>query len=123
MKNKNLQIKLIPEIEKQFKIKVADIKTPPQGMDSEVFFIMDSNGKEYAIKHGKNAANDILSYKLLEENKVNIPVPKLFGNFTFENEMVVILEKINFSLLEANPVYEMYTYIPSMVEILKKSIK
>lgn len=120
MTTSEIQKQITKEIEKQLKIKIVNTKIPPQGMDSEVFFTTDSNGKEYAIKIGKNATSDILAYRLLEENKIDIPVPKIFGNFTFEDKTVVILEKINFPLLESVPVDQMHRYISSMIKNLKK---
>ncbi len=120
MQNKNLQKKLTPEIEKQLGSEIIGIQTPPQGMDSEAFFVMDNNKKEYAVKRGKNATSDVVAYNLLKKNKVNIPIPKLFGSFIFEDKTVVILEKINFPLLESIPQDQMHRYIPSMVKNLKK---
>lgn len=120
MKNKDFQKEIILEIEKRLKIKIADVKIPPQGMDSEVFFAIDSSGNEYAIKYGGSVTGDVLAYKLLEENKIDIPVPKIFGTFSFGNKTVAILERINFPLLDSIAVNEMHRYIPSMVNNLKK---
>lgn len=114
------QNKLISEIEKQFKSKIIEVQFPPQGMDSEVFFIKDNHGHEYAIKHSGYAINDLLAYELLKENKLDIPAPKLIGTFRFEKDQVLILEKIQFPLLESVPEDQMHRYVPSMVRNLKK---
>lgn len=120
MENKDIQKKIILETEKQFKIKIVDTKIPPQGMDSEVFFAMDISGNEYVIKYGSGVISDIIAYKLLKENKIDIPVPKVLGDFIIESKPVLILEKINFPLLESVPTEEMHRYIPSMIKNLKK---
>jgi len=114
------QKQIIKKVEELLKINIIDSQVPPQGMDSEVFFVVDSSGKEYAIKHGRSVIGDVLAYKLLKENKIDIPVPKIFSNFTFENKTVVILERINFPLLESIPAGEIHRYIPSMIANLKK---
>jgi len=118
---KDFQEKIISKVEEYLKTKVVDIKIPPQGMDSQVFFVTDTNSGEYAIKHyARGSSGDVLAFKLLEENNIDIPVPKVFGVFTFENKQVAILEKINFPLLDSIPVDQMSRYIPSMVNNLKK---
>lgn len=120
MQKKDFQKQIIREIEKQLKVKVAGIIIPPQGMDSKVFFAVDSSGKEYAIKYGNGVIGDILAYKLLEENKVDILVPKILSNFEIEGKTVLILEKFNFPLLESIPTGSMHKYIPSKIKNLKK---
>lgn len=121
MRKKDLQKKIILKAEEYLKIKIVDIKTPPQGMDSQVFFIVDSNNKEYAIKYyERGLSGDILTLKLLKEQRINIHVPEVLGVFTFENRQVAILEKINFPLLNSMPTDQMYRYIPSMIKNLKK---
>lgn len=50
----------------------------------------------------------------------SIPVPKLITSFVFEETPVVILEKVEYPLLETVAVNEMAKYIPSMVKNLKK---
>lgn len=120
MTNKDYQKKIISKIEDQLKAKVVDIQIPPQGMDSDVFFIRDNTGNEYAIKQSEDSISDILAYELLKKNKIDIPVPKLIGNFCFEEKQVLILEKVNYPLLESVPVGQMHRYIPSMVKNLEK---
>jgi len=118
---KDFQEKIILKVEEYLKTKIVDIKIPPQGMDSQVFFVMDTDSKEYAIKcYARSLSGDILAFKLLRKNKIDIPVPKVFGIFTFENKQVIIFEKINFPLLDSIPVDQMSRYIPSMVNNLKK---
>lgn len=111
---------LITKVEEQIKSKIVDVKMPPQGMDSDVFFVTDSNKNEYVIKKSENSICDVIAYRLLEENNIEIPVPKVFGHFEFEGKTVVILEKVTYPLLESTKVEEMGKYIPSMVENLKK---
>lgn len=120
MNNKRSKKEIVLGIEKHLRINIVKIESSPQGMDSEVFFAKDILGNEYAIKHGKGVANDIFVHRLIEENKIDIPIPELFGTFIFENESVAILEKIKFPLLESVPVNEMHRYIPSMIGNLKK---
>ncbi len=113
--------KIILKVEEYLKIKIIDVKTPPQGMDSQVFFITDANGREYVIKYyERGLSGDILALKLLKESKIDVRVPEVFGVFTFENNQVAILEKINFPLLDSISVDQMRKYIPSMVKNLKK---
>lgn len=118
---KDFQEKIISKVEEYLKTKIADTKIPPQGMDSQVFFVTDTGGKEYAIKYYvRESSRDALAFKLLEENKIDIPVPKMFGVFTFENKQVAIFEKIKSPLLDSIPAEQMSRYIPSMVNNLKK---
>ncbi len=113
--------KIILKVEEYLKTKIINIKTPPQGMDSQVFFVTDADDKEYAIKYyGRGQSGDVLALKLLKENKIDVLVPKVFGVFTFENKQVAILEKINFPLLDSIPADQMHRYIPSMIKSLKK---
>ena len=118
--NDNIQTRLIAAVEKKLKIKMINSSIPPQGMNSEVFFITDELKNEYAIKYSENAASDFFTYKILNENKVKIPTPKVFTSFEFDGKTVLVLEKINFPLLETVPVAQMHRYIPSMVKNLKK---
>lgn len=107
----------INAVETFLKVKIKKVQTPPQGMDSEVFFIVDN--KEYVIKASDGAMADVRAYQLLASNKINIPVPQLLGNFDFEGKPIVILEKITYPLLETLPTDQMKNYIPSMLENLK----
>lgn len=120
MNTNDTQTVIIAKVKELLDVDVKDIQIPPQGMDSDVFFITDGNGKEYAIKHSTGASTDILAYDLLRANNIKIPVPKMFGSFTINDKPVVILEKIKFPLLETVSVSQMYKYIPSMVENLEE---
>lgn len=120
MTDKDLQKKIILKIEDKLKVKVVDIQTPPQGMDSNVFFVRDNTSQEYTVKQSNGSTSDILAYELLKKNRIDIPVPKLIGTFISGERQVLIFEKINFPLLESIPVDQMYRYIPSMVRNLKR---
>lgn len=116
----DIEKKIIKEVEARLDAEIVDIKIPPQGMDSRVFFAKDSHGKEYAVKHGKNAMADKIALELIEERGVDVPVPKLFNAFKMKGESVVVLEKIKYPLLESVSREKMRKCIPSMVENLRK---
>jgi hypothetical protein len=116
MKNK-IPLKLIQEIEERLLIKIVKTNVPPQGMDSQVFIFIDSNLKEYVVKFSKWAFNDKFAYDLINNHKINIPIPKVIDSFVFEENQVLILEKINYPLLES--VDDKSKYIPSMIKCLK----
>lgn len=82
--------KLVVELEKKLKVKIMQIKIPPQGMTSQVFFVAIDNGDEYAIKYGEDAIKDVPAFELISEKNVSIPVPKLINSFVFEETPVVI---------------------------------
>jgi aminoglycoside phosphotransferase (APT) family kinase protein len=116
MKNE-ISIKLIQEIEKRLFIKIVKTTIPPQGMDSQVFIVIDSKVKEYVIKFSKWALNDKYAYDLINKHKLNIPIPKVLCSFVFDENQVLVLEKINYPLLES--VNDKSKYIPSMINCLK----
>jgi aminoglycoside phosphotransferase (APT) family kinase protein len=116
----NSQGKIIQKVQEILAIKVVNVQIPKQGMDGTVFIIRDENGDEYAVKYSNNAFNDVLSLELIKKNNLQIPVPKLYGHFPFEKGTVVILEKINFPLLETVPQDKQHTYINSMLANLNK---
>lgn len=120
MDNSTFQSRLVKYIEKNLKIRILETKIPPQGMTSKVFFVQVNSGEEYAIKYGEDAMKDVPAFELISEKKVSIPVPKLIKSFIFEEVPVVILEKVQYPLLETVAVNEMSRYIPSMVSNLKK---
>ncbi len=121
MANSNIfNPKIINEVEDVLGVKIKTTKIPPQGMDSKVFFAIDEKDREYAIKYGPGTDRDILAYKMLKVNNINIPVPKVLGNFAVEKETVLIMEKINFPLLEIVNHREMYRYIPEMIKNLRE---
>jgi len=117
MKLKNFKQKILPEIEKRLKIKVKKIEIPLQGMESSVFDLTHDKGNLIA-KCSDVPVNDILAYKLI--NKLNLPTPKVYCNFKLQNYFILVLEKINFSLLTTVPDKEKFKYIPSMLINLKK---
>jgi len=116
----DFQKRLISYIEKEFNLRVIETQIPPQGMSSAVFFIKTAHDKEYAVKYGVDAMKDIPALDLISKEHVGIPVPSVFGSFLFEDVPVVILEKIQFPLLESIAVQEMPKYILSMIENLRK---
>jgi aminoglycoside phosphotransferase (APT) family kinase protein len=99
---------------------LGGIELPPQGMSSSVFFIKFSNDRERAVKYGANAIKDVPALELIAKKQINIPIPALIASFVFEGVPVIILERINFLLLESVPVEEMPKYVPSMVRNLKE---
>ena len=115
--SQNLIIKKINEL---LNSNVKITGTPPQGMDSEVFFVADENKKEFAIKYGTGVSVDVLTYDLLQANDIKVPFPKYFGTFMVNGKQVIILEKYDFPLLETIPANKMARYIPSMLENLKE---
>lgn len=112
--------KLILHIERVFEISVESNETPPQGMSSFVFFIKTSDAHEYAVKYGNGAMQDIPALDLIVKNHVAIPIPKLFRSFVFEEVPVIVLERVQFPLLETVPREEISQYIPSMIENLRR---
>ena len=116
----DFQERLIAQIEREFNLKIVSTQLPPQGMSSSVFFIKTSQDKEYAVKHGIDAMKDIPALDLILKERVEVPVPSVFGSFLFENVPVVILKKIQFPLLESVATEEISRHIPSMVENLRK---
>lgn len=120
MNNSHFQDNLILKIEDRLNVHIIDMQDAPQGMGSYVIFAKDNKGQEYAIKCGKNLTNEKLTFNLLKENKINIPIPKVIDNFLYEDKSVIILEKIEYPLLESVPINQMYRYIPSMIKNLKE---
>jgi len=111
---------LIKKVEKYLNVKIINTDIPPQGMDGDVFSLTDENGNEYIVKYSKSSMNDALAYNLLADNKTNIPIPKVFCIFGFNENTVLVLEKIKYPLLETMPADQMNKYIPAMVLSLKK---
>ena len=75
---------------------------------------------ECAVKHGTNAMKDVPALELITKKQINLPVPALIASFVFEDTPVIILQRINFPLLESVPVEEMPKYVPSMIRNLKE---
>lgn len=116
----NFPKEIIKKTEQLLNINIVKITQLPQGMDSEVIFVTDKQGKKYVIKYGINAISDSLAYGILFDNNISIPVPQVFGNFEFAGKNVIILQKIDYPLLETVPTGKMSKYIPSMIKNLKK---
>lgn len=114
------QKKIVKKVEEFLKIKIAEVQFPKQGMDGDVFLAMNAKGNEFAVKFGVNAINVVIALDLIRKNKLDIPVPKLFGYFSLDGKTVAVLEKINFPLLESMPGDTFGRYIGSMVANLKK---
>jgi hygromycin-B 4-O-kinase len=114
--------RLVAHIERDYNAgsPLKNFELPPQGMSSSVFFITFLNGMECAVKYGANAMKDVPALELITKKQINIPVPALIASFVFEDMPVIILQKINFPLLESVPVAEMPKYVPSMVRNLKE---
>lgn len=112
--------KLISRLEDSLGWNINDIKYPPQGMDSQVLFVIDERGNEYVIKISKSANKDILAINLINQNSINIPLPKVITNFDLDDKSVLVMQKINDPLLEEVPTPQMGRYIPSMLKNLKK---
>lgn len=113
--------RLLSKIEEYLDVEIVNTKIPPQGMDSQVFFVKDIGGREYAIKyHTRGISGDVIALKLLKEKKIDVPVPRVFGAFEFDDGQAAIMEKIDFPLLESVPVSDMGRYVTSMVRNLKK---
>jgi len=111
---------LIRNIEIRLKDEVVSDSMPPQGMSSQVFFIIMKSGNQYAVKYGKSAAKDVPAIDLIISSNIEIPVPKVIANFVFNEVPVVILQKIEYPLLEKVPDNRIHEYIPSIIENLKK---
>src|SRR3989344_9173453 len=114
------QEKIIKQVQEILTIKVVKVQIPKQGMDGSIFIIRDEKDKEFAVKYSTNAFNDVLALELIKNNNLPIPVPKMYGYFPFKKGTVVILEKINFPLLETIPRDKQHKYINSMLVNLNK---
>ena len=110
---------LLKKISKELKISIIEKGKPPQGMDSEVFSIVDGNKKEYVIKIGEGVSTDIEAYKLIEKEGLNIPVPMIYLTTSFDNTPVLVMEKMKYPLLESVDKETMHWYISSMIETQK----
>jgi aminoglycoside phosphotransferase (APT) family kinase protein len=122
MPTQDFQKRLVAYIESSYNSgsPLEGIELPPQGMSSSVFFIKLSNSMECAVKHGTNAMKDVPALELITKKQINLPVPALIASFVFEDTPVIILQRINFPLLESVPVEEMPKYVPSMIRNLKE---
>lgn len=67
---------------------------PKQGMSGSVFFIVTKKAGELVVKYGNNVNKDYDLLKLVNENLLDFPTPKIFANFDLAGKHVLILEKI-----------------------------
>ncbi|MEY3784141.1 MAG: hypothetical protein RLZZ230_463 [Candidatus Parcubacteria bacterium] len=120
MDKPDFQKRLIAYIEMIFNsnIRFENIKLPPQGMSSSVFFVDLANDTKCAVKYGNDAMKDLPAVNIIIEKQLHIPVPVVIDAFVFENVPVVIFERIQFPLFESVSVGEMPKYIPSIVKNL-----
>lgn len=120
MNNTIIQNKIINYVEKKIHIKIKNIQIPKLGMDNNVLIIIDENKREFVIKYGFNVSNDILAFKIIKKSAFKIPIPKLLINFNINGISVIVMEKINFPLLEEITQKKHYIIVPSMIANLKK---
>jgi len=120
MNNPDFEIRLCGCIEGELGIHITDTEIPLQGMSSKVFFVRSDTNEEYAIKYGDDVIKDASILELIVKEGVDIPVPRLYASFIFEETPIIILEKINFPLLESISKDQMPKYIPSMIGNLRK---
>lgn len=111
---------LIQKLEDELYSSIVSHSTPPQGMGSFVFFIKLKNGNEYAVKVSDENNNDATVLRLIQKNNINIVVPELIKSFSFDDKSIVVMQKIESTLLEGIESQNMHRYIPSMVKNLKK---
>lgn len=100
--------------------KIVRVQRPRQGMDSEVFLCADEAGREWAVKCGAGAAQDVRALALVRASGADIPVPRMAGAFAWAGMTVLVTEKISFPLLEDVPDPEKSRYLPHMLEELQK---
>lgn len=120
MNDPSFQTNLITKIETELQHTIIDTSSPPQGMGSTVFLIKTDDQKQYAVKYGSTVTNDVVVLELIAKHNINIPVPKVFGHFVFEEIPVLILERIAYPLLDSIPIADMDKYIPSMIRQLRE---
>lgn len=120
MIGKETQKQIIKKVEELLNVSITELQIPKQGLDGEVLLATDAKGNEFAIKFGINAINDVIALNFIKEKKLDLPVPKMLGYFFFDNKTIVILEKINFPLLESISMDDRAKYIGSMITNLNK---
>lgn len=116
----DFQERLIAHLERESNLIIVSTQLSPQGMSSSVFFIKTAQGKEYAVKYGVDAMKDIPALNLLSREQVSISVPSVLCLFRFEETSVIVLEKLQFPLLETVAMEETPKYIPSIIKNLRK---
>lgn len=105
-------------ISKDLNINVKSIETPPQGMDSNVFFLVDEKNNRYVVKVGSGTESDVEAYRIIVKNKLNLPVPKVYFNKKYEDTFIAVFEEIPYPMLESIAPSEMGKYVPSMIDTL-----
>lgn len=93
---------------------------PKPGMGSEVLFAKDPSGREYAIKIGDDARNDVLAITLIEKNQIYVPVPRIYLEFAHDNSHVVIMNRFSDPLLDDLPKESYKNFLPSIINNLKQ---
>lgn len=108
-------------VEDMLGARIEETKTPPQGGTSEVIFATTSTKREVVIKIHQSAKNgELTALKLLRENRINVPFPKIFHAFCWQGREVLLMEKVPYPLLEGCAKAEKEKYLTSMVRSLQK---
>jgi aminoglycoside phosphotransferase (APT) family kinase protein len=118
-KTRNNFDNILNKITKELNISITKITESPKGMDSEIVSFLDENNKEYVVKIGEGVEMDIRAYDLIKKNNLNIPIPKVYLKASIDDIPVLVMEKIQFPLLESVAKEEIPLYIPSMIESLR----
>ncbi len=98
---------------------ILKAETPRQGMGSSVFIISAADGKRFAIKIGEDVGTDMKALELVERSGIDVPVPEVYGSFDFSQGKAMVMENVEFPLLEDVSDDEKHLYIAPMLEALK----
>lgn len=109
---------IITIIENILKTTIVATNTPKQGMGSEVFILKNDQGKEFVAKWSNSAHDEYRVLDVVKQLQRDIPIPKVYGYFPYENKGVLLLEKIPFPLLEQINATESHLCIPSVISTL-----
>jgi aminoglycoside phosphotransferase (APT) family kinase protein len=82
------------KVEYDFGEIIGDPVYPKQGLSSAVFFLKFSTGREIVVKYGDCVDKDLLYIKLINENRLGVEVPEIYGYFQIDNIHILLLEKI-----------------------------
>ncbi len=118
MSDQDLQNKIIERIETKLDIKVSGVEYPKQGMSGKVI-IIKTEDRDYAIKYGTEALKDKVALELISRSGINIPVPKVYASFKLDKIGVLVMERLNYPLLETASPTEISLYIPSILQNLR----
>lgn len=102
------------EIERLMEKRIISISEPPQGMSSFVVFIKFDDGMKVVAKVGE-IYGDKITIQLLEKNKINVPFPRILGEVIGLEKKVLLIDKIDYPLLEDQSKDEIVKYLPSMI--------